>query len=444
MALVAWTFILILVLIFCGVGIGFSFLGASILYTIASGGSILSFTSTIFSAHDSYALLAVPLFTLGGLLMEKSGIADRIIDWCEYALRKVKGGLGAVIPIASMLFGTLTGSALSTVNTIGNMMIEKMHKLGWDRRYTATLCCISAPLGFMIPPNMNAIIFSTVTTASVADLFLAGIVPGVLWGVGFIIFNRIVYKKYWHDPTEKLTLAAEAMPQKAENVLPTPEEKQSFGRLTVRAIPAFLMPIIILGGIYSGIFSPTEAGAVSALYAIIIGLFLFRKLSMKSTADCFVKTGLTLGIILLIIPFSKVFTNIMILKGIPNAVTSLLMGISNNKFVILLIVDILMVVAGCFLDANVLTLVIPPMLMPTMNMLGVSPIQFGCIVFVSIGIGSMTPPMAGSLYMAAKIAKVDVMDMMKPLVLSLIFVSIPILLLVTYVPWVSTWLPSLS
>lgn len=434
MTIIAWIFVIILILILCGVGIGASFLGASMLHQVLTGGSIVNFTSAAFESHNSYALLAVPLFTLGGLLMEKSGIADRIIDWCEFVLKKVKGGLGAVIPLASMLFGTLTGSALSTVNTVGNMVTDKMHSLGWDKRYIAVLCCVSAPLGFMIPPNMNAIIFSTVSTASVADLFIAGLVPGILWGLGFIIYNRFAYKRFFHP-----VAAAAAIQENAG----TAAKKVTFGRVTLDAIPAFLMPIIILGGIYSGLFSPTEAGAISALYAIIIGLVIFKRLTIKSTASTFVKTGLTLGIILLIMPFSKVFTNIMILKGIPAMITDLLMGISSNKYVILLIVDILLIIAGCFLDANVLTLVIPPLLMPTMNAMGVSPVQFGCIVFVSIGIGSMTPPMAGSLYMAARIAKVEVTDMMKPLVETLVFVSIPIMLLVTYVPFVSTWLPNL-
>ena len=424
--------IAIVVLILLGCNIGVSFLTVSITYTLIFGGRIPSFLNTAFSAANSYSLLAVPLFTLGGILMEKSGIADKLIDWCECLLRRVKGGMGAVIPVVSMLYGMLTGSALATVNTVGNILIPRMEKLGWDRRYTGALVAASAPLGFMIPPNMNAILFAMVSTASVSELFLASIVPGIIWGLGYVILNRIVYRK-WTTTTD-MAPAAEIEAQ---------SRKKSFGRLTYEAIPAFIMPLIILGGIYSGKFSPTEAGAVSALYAMLIGLFLYRRLNASSLFSCFSATGKNLGTVLLVMPLASIFTKLMLTEGLPDLVMNALLGITDNKFILLILLDFVFLLAGCFFEANVLTLVIPPIMMPTMTALGVSPVQFGVMVFMAIGIGAATPPMATALFMSAKIADRKVHELVPPLLPMLLCVGVPVMLLVTFVPVLSLWLPEL-
>jgi C4-dicarboxylate transporter DctM subunit len=203
------------------------------------------------------------------------------------------------------------------------------------------------------------------------------------------------------------------------------------------------MPVIIIGGIYGGLFSPTEAGAISALYAILIGVFLYRKLNGKGLLKCFSATGRSLGIILVVMPLASVFTKIMIMKGFPDQVMSVLTGFAGNRVVLLLLLDFAFLIAGCFFEANVLTLVIPPIMMPTMNALGIDPVQFGNIVFVAIGIGAATPPMASALFMSAKIADVKIADVVKPLMPFLLLVALPIMLLVTFVPELSLWLPRL-
>ena len=422
----------IVVLILLGCNIGVSFLSVSLIYTLLQGGRVASFLNTAFTAANSYSLLAVPLFTLGGILMEKSGIADKLIDWCERLLRKVKGGMGAVIPVVSMLYGMLTGSALATVNTVGNILIPRMERLGWNKRYTAALVAASAPLGFMIPPNMNAIIFAMVSTASVSDLFLASIVPGIIWGIGYVILNRFIYRKWMDAPVDEAEVAAQAV-----------REEKSLARLTYEAIPSFMMPLIILGGIYGGIFSPTEAGAVSALYAMLIGLFLYRRLDARGVFSCFSATGRNLGTVLLIMPLASIFTKIMIMDGLPDLVMNALLSITDNKVILLLLLDVVFLLAGCFFEANVLTLVIPPIMMPTMTALGVSPVQFGVIVYMAIGIGAATPPMATALFMSAKIADRKIHELVAPLLPMLGVVAIPVMLLVTFIPELSCWLPEL-
>ena len=429
-----------IILILVGMDVGMSFLVSSIMYELISGGGITSFARTAFSTNNSYSLLAVPLFMLAGLLMERSGIATSLVNFCEALLRRVKGGMGAVIPLVSMIFGTLCGSGMATVSTIGSIMVGKLERLGWDRRYTSAFVAVSGPLGYMIPPNMNAIIFSLVSTATVSELFLATIVPGIIWGVAYIVVNRLVYKK-WYNPDKanaNLNLDDETAAQTAER-MPT-----TLGRATVQAIPAFIMPIIILGGIYGGLCTPTEAGAVSSLYALIAGLFIYRKLKGKDVLSSFTDTGCSLGTMMIIFPFVMIFSKIMVLNGLPQAIMSFVSELNVPKPILLLVIDIILLIAGCFFDAPVLTLVLPPMMIPTMNMLGVSATQFGVIVFMAIGIGAFTPPMAANLFVAARVGQVKLRDMLPPLMPFLFGVSIPVMLLVTYIPALSEWLPKIA
>lgn len=439
MGLLIATLILAVVLILLGTDIGVSFLIAVTGYMLATGGSMTSFPRLAFNADLSYSLLAVPLFILGGVLMEKSGIATAIVEWCESLLRKTKSGMGAVIPIACMFFGTLCGSALATVSTVGNMLIGKLEERGWDRRYTSALVAASSPLGYMIPPNMNAIIFSVVSTASVSALFLASIVPGIIWGVGYIILNMFMYKKYY-DP-EKIGKAAQI--RNSKDGVYVPHEIKPLGKATYSAIPAALMPVIILGGIYGGICTPTEAGAVSALYALIAGAFMYKKLNKKDVISSFYDTGSQLGTMMIIFPFATLFTTVAVMNGLPNLVASFIGGLNVPAWILLIVIDLIFLLAGCFFDAPILTLVIPPLLTPTMNMLGVGGEQFGVMVFMAIGIGSCTPPMATNLFIAAKVGKCSVKEVIPPLLPILLLVAVPVMLLVTFVPGLSTWLPNL-
>ena len=201
-----------IILILLGTDVCISFLSASIFYEVITGGGITSFARTAFATNNSSSLLAIPLFMVAGLLMERSGIAQSLVDFCESLLKRVKGGMAAVVPLVSMVFGTLCGSGTATVSTVGSIMIGKLEKLGWDRKYISTLVAVSGPLGYMIPPNMNAIIFSLVSTASVSALFLATIIPGIIWGVGYIICNRFIYKntmmpvkQLWRTNMERLS-----------------------------------------------------------------------------------------------------------------------------------------------------------------------------------------------------------------------------------------------
>ena len=429
--------ILVVVFILLGMNVSISFLVPAILFEVLSGGSISGFARTAFSANNSYSLLAIPLFMLGGMLMEKSGIAGALVELCEIILRKIEGGMASIVPVASMMFGMLTGSAVATVSTIASITIPRLERLGYDKRYTGALAAASAPLGYMIPPNMNAIIFSLVSTASVADLFIATVIPGFIWLAGYVVLSRFVYQKYY-QPGRELTLSE-------GNAVTADYVNRDIDKWKVvrTAIPAFIMPVIIIGGIYSGTFTPTEAGGVSALYALVVGLFVYKQFRAKGTLQIFTSTSTSLGTLMIIFPFAMIFSKILVVQQVPAMMMDAVNSFTDNKIVILILIDVILIVTGLILDAPVLTLVIAPIMMPTVTMIGVSPVQFGVIIFVAIGIGACTPPLAITLFVASKIGKMNLRDMLPPLWPFLFGVAIPVLVLVTFVPALSEFLPNL-
>ena len=409
----AFAAIIILLLIFAGMGLPYCFLCGSLFFAFCTGKGINAFASSGYYALDSYALVALPLFIMAGTLIERSNIATKLVDLGERCLRRFKGGMGATIPLVSCFFGALSGSGLATATTISTMLAPRLEERGWDRRYMAAFIAASSPLGFMIPPNMNAIIYAKVSSASVGALFLATIIPAVIWCGLYFLINRIVYPKWYHP--ELATQEA-----KEHEAI---EAVKSTATILKSAIPAFLMPVIMLGGIYGGVFTATEAGAVGCLYAMIVGLFIYKAFKLKDVKKVFIDTGYTLGSLLMIFPMTMIFTRIMVTNNVPAMITAFLTGISSNRYVILLLVFV-------------------PLLLPTASAIGVSQIQLAVVTFVAIGIGACTPPMSMCLFIACRLTNVRIADAIRPLWPFLVFGALPVLLLVTFVPGVSEWLPS--
>ena len=285
----------------------------------------------------------------------------------------------------------------------------------------------------MIPPNMNAIIYAKVANASVADLFMATVIPGILWIIFYIIINHFMVPKYFfpENAVVSSTVAAEA------------KKQQSNWDLFRSLIPAILMPVIILGGIYGGVFTATEAGAVGCLYGVIVGMCIYRTVKTRELFDIFATAAYQMGSLQIIFPFTMIFTRIMVTNGVPGMVTSFVTGVSDSKLVIILILVAVLFVAGFFLDGNILLLVLTPLLLPTATSVGMSVIQFAVLVFVALGVGSITPPMAMSLFLCARLGDVPVEKMVKPMIPYIVFAAVPILLLVAFIPEISEFLPSL-
>lgn len=428
----AFAAIIILLLIFAGMGLPYCFLCGSLFFALCTGKGINAFASSGYYALESYALVALPLFIMAGTLIERSNIATKLMDLGERCLRRFKGGMGATIPLVSCFFGALSGSGLATATTISTMLAPRLEERGWDRRYMAAFIAASSPLGFMIPPNMNAIIYAKVSSASVGALFLATIIPAIIWCGLYFLINRIVYRKWYHPEL--------ATPEAKEHE--AIEAAKSTATILKSAIPAFLMPVIMLGGIYGGVFTATEAGAVGCLYAMIVGLFIYKAFKLKDVKKVFIDTGYTLGSLLMIFPMTMIFTRIMVTNNVPAMITAFLTGISSNRYIILLLIILVLIIAGFFLDSNILLLVFVPLLLPTASAIGVSQIQLAVITFVAIGIGACTPPMSMCLFIACRLTDVRIADVIRPLWPFLVFGALPVLLLVTFVPGVSEWLPS--
>lgn len=441
---IALSVCVILVLILLGMSVPWCFLCGSLAYVLTTGASTGSFVSTALYSLESSSTLAIPLFMAAGVLLEKSGIARTLIDLAEKLMRRFKGGMGATIPVVACFFGALSGSGTATVTTLSGMMAPRLREMGWDKRYLAAFIAACGPLGYMIPPNMNAILYSNVSSASVSGLFLATIIPGLIWAGLYLVINRVTYHR-WYDRSKAghLDTATDTIVPMTEEELAELNRSESWFKVIKHALPAFLMPVIIMGGIYSGTFNATEAGAVGCLYGVLVGVAIYRSLNAKSIFSAFVGTGSSLGSFLIMFPMTLIFSRIMVTNGVPDMVTNLITGVSDNRFVILLILDIVLIIAGCFLDAGVLLLVLTPLLLPTAAAIGLTQIQLGVIMFVAVGVGTITPPMAMNIFITGKACNVSVKDMMSPLWPFLVFAAIPVLLLVTYIPELSLWLPRL-
>lgn len=444
--------LIILALIFTGVAIPLSFLGGSFFLAIFAGAKTGTFATNAYYMLDSISMLAIPLFIVGGQLVERSGIANVLIELGDRLLHKVKGGMTATIPVVSCFFGAMCGSALATANTLASAMAPDLVRKGWDKRYIAALIAASSPMGFMIPPNVNAIVFSTaVSGASVGALFMATIVPAVIWTGLYLVINRILYSQYYMPVSTPVAAAAEQVSTSSKG------EKMSFAETApqtlvsansrmgfwTKLLVAVGLAVLVLGGIYGGIFTATEAGAIMCLYATLAGLFIYRNIQFSKLFSIFAKGAKDVSVLVVLFPMTMVFSRILTLNHIPDLFAKLVLSITDNKYLIILMIDVLLFILGFFIDGNVIILTVVPMLAPVTSAIGVSTLQLAVIVFVAIGIGAITPPMATCLLSCSRICDVSVKDMMKPLMPFLCLGAVPVMLLVSYVPFLSEWLPSL-
>ena len=444
----ALSMLLILLLIFTGVAIPLSFLSGSFFLAIFAGARMGSFATNAYYMLDSIAMLAIPLFVVGGQLVERSGIANVLIDLGDRLLHKVKGGMAATIPVVSCFFGAMCGSALATANTLASAMAPDLVRKGWNKRYIAALIAVSSPMGFMIPPNVHAIVFSTaVSGASVGELFMSTIIPAIIWTGLYLVINRVIYARYYTPVSDRTESAPEPPDVTAEQPLP-PEIPGSYHigtqkQFWLQLIVAVGLAVVVLGGIYGGIFTATEAGAIMCLYATLSGLLVYKNIKFSQLFGIFAKGAKDVSVLVILFPMTMIFSRILTLNHVPDMFAELVLSLTDNKVLIILLIDLLLFILGFFIDGNVIILTVVPMLAPDTSAVGVSTIQLAVIVFVAIGIGAITPPMATCLLSCSRICDVSVKDMMKPLMPFLLLGALPVLLLVSFVPALSEWLPAL-
>lgn len=430
MAVIA-LFIALFILLLIGVPVGFA-IGGATMFSMANFSDLNMAINAQYSYSGifSFTVMAIPFFMLAGLIMSTGGIAKKIVNFASTLISFVNGAIGSVAVIACMFFGALSGSGMATTSAIGGMMIPEMRKKGYDPAYAATIVCFGGIVGPIIPPSLSFVLYGATTGVSIPQLFLAGVLPGILLGVLFVIANIII-----------CTIKGVDLKSKRDDEKVSVKEAMKY-RLTevIKSIKdgfwALLSPVIILGGIYSGIFTPTEAACISVVYSIIISLFVYKDLTWKGLKDVFLDTAVLNGITSFLLGYSTVFSTFMTYEKVPQMITEFLTNVSTNPSVVLLFINLILLVVGLFLDTVPAIIVMAPMLMPTINSLGINPIHFGVVMAVNLAIGLCTPPYGCNLFVGAAIAKIK-MEKMFPYIAPLFLVSLAGLLLITYVPWLS-------
>lgn len=406
--------IVFLVVVMLGFPIGMSAFIASLCYIFASGGIQLQVVTQQFvSGMNQYSLLAIPFFVLAGNIMNYGGITDRIFRFCTAIVGHIPGGLGHVNVLSSMLFAGMSGSSTSDAAGLGAVEIRAMKNNGYDVPFSACVTATSSCIGPIIPPSIPAVVYAVQAGISTGALFAAGILPGITMGLTMMIMCYAIGKKRgYHQPKAEFK-----------------EVKDSF----VSAFFALLAPVIIIGGTLSGIFTPTEAAAITVVYGAIVGAFIYKELKWNMLKDILVETVETTAVLMIIIGAVTLFGWILVRELIPQTICSLILGLSENPIIVMLLLTVFLLVVGCFLSPSAAILVLVPILKPIMTQLGINPLQFGMLVVYVLCIGNVTPPVGNSLYVVAKVADMPSEKLMKAMVpwyIPLLLVA----LLIVFVP----------
>lgn len=424
-----YSIVLLLFLLGLGVPVAWSFAGMLAMLTYLYDVNLNTLMLQGFRSLNSVVLLALPLFIMAGYLMQSGGVAQRLVEFIETLVRGRRGGLGASLVLASGLFGAIAGTASAAVASIGTIMVDPMAQRGYPRAYSSALLGQSSLLGILIPPSITMILLAVVTQQSVVAFFAATIGPAILLMLGLILVNYL-FSGGW--------LFTETPPDASE-----PAAKTSRLRSGARAFPALCMPILILGGIYGGIFTPTEAAAIAVLLVVFIGFFIYRDLTLARLREGLVRSAETTGIIVLILLFSFLIGRILVAEGVPQDLTEFVTGLVDSPIAILLIVNLFLIVVGMLIDDVSLTVVIAPLLLPLVGVVDIHPVQFAAIVACAVVVSANSPPMAPILYLSCRVGKVVVHQSFRPAILLIVLVAIPIQLLTTFIPAISLFFPRL-
>lgn len=435
--MMALLFFSLLLLFLIGFPVAYS-MGLSAIFAMQDGDIPLQVVvQRIFSTLDSFPLMAIPFFILAGNLMEYSGISQRLINLANSLVGRMTGGLGIVAVLTAMFFASISGSSAATTAAIGSILIPAMVRRGFPRPFSTSVQAVSGELGVIIPPSIPIIIFalSAGVSVSIGDLFMAGVGPGVLIAGSLMLTIYLVSKVKGYGSEAQMT------PEEAKHL----DELTSWrGRLRAirQAILPLLMPVIILGGIYGGAFTPTEASAIALAYALVLGVFVYRTLKLKELIDILKKSTLATSIIMLIIANAGLFGWVLTAEKVPDQVAAFFVSISDSPIVFLLLVNLLLLAVGMFLETGASIVIIAPILTPVAVTFGIDPLHFGMIIIVNLAVGMVTPPVGVNLFVASQVAGIRVEQMLRSMLIFYVVLIIDILI-VTYVPQVSLWLPQI-
>ena len=379
----------------------------------------------IYNGMDSFPLMAVPFFMLAGELMNKGGITPRLVEFSQALMGHLRGGLAHVNVLSSILFAGLSGSAVADTSALGSMLIPAMEKQGYTRRFAAAITAASSVIGPIIPPSGIMIIYAYVMGESVAALFLAGIVPGILVGTGLMVMIKLLADKY---------------------DFPAASRRYSWrerGDASLKAFFPLMTPVIILGGILLGVFTPTEAAAVAVGYALFIGLFVLKTLRARDLPEILSRAAMTSAVVLLLVGAAMAFKTVVSLSHLPETLAAFILSSSENPLILLFLINILLFVVGMFLDAGPAIIILGPILAPIFIALGVDPVHFAIIMSVNLTVGLATPPMGLVLFVASSVSGERVETIARA-ILPFLAVEILVIFLITYFPALSLTIPRLT
>ncbi len=392
---------------------------SSALTLLTAGFPITSIPSILQSTVEKFTLLTIPLFVLAGTAMDEGGISKRLINVAKMFIGPVYGGLGYVMIVVALFFAAISGSGTATVAAVGSILIPAMISEGYDKSFSGALSAISGSLGTIIPPSISFVVYGMITGISIGDLFISGFIPGILVALSLCVIVFVYSKKNkWRGSVHTYTLK---------------EKLKALGD----AFWGILSPVIVLGGIYGGIFTATEAAAVASVYSIFVGVFIYKEMKFKEFVSTLKRTVSTTGVIMLIVACAGVFSYVLAHQGIATALTNMALTLTDNKYIMLFIINIVFLIAGCLMDGVSAMYILLPIIVPIAQALNIDLLHLGVITVVNLSIGQVTPPVGPNLYVAADIAKCKFTEII-PKAIPFIVASVIILFVLTYVPVLST------
>ena len=394
----------------------------TMLFTIDAGPAVVTIAQRMASGINSFALLAIPFFILSGILMGRGGIAHRLIEFAKVMFGMLPGGLAFVNIISCTLFGAISGSAVAATSAIGGFMVPVMEKEGYDRAFSGAVTVTASTTGLLIPPSNILIVYSLASGGvSIAALFIAGYLPGLLMMLGLMAVCGFYAKAKGYPVGERVGL-------------------RDAVKKTLDAIPSLLLIVIVIGGIIGGYVTATEASVIAVLYSLLLAVIFYREVSIKEIPEILVKSVETTAIVMLLIGTSSAMSWILSYENIPQSISDGLIALSDNPVIILLIINVILLIVGIFMDMTPAVLIFTPIFLPVVTELGMSPLHFGIMMVLNLCIGLCTPPVGSVLFVGCGIAKTTIAQMVRPL-LPMYVAMFVVLMLVTYVPAISEWLP---
>ncbi len=423
-----WTILgVFFILLIMGVPVAFDVGIASVIYLFSQGEDLIVLTQRVFAGGDSFTLMAIPLFIFAGEIMNACGVTRRIVGFANELVGFIPGGLAHVNIFASMIFAGVSGSTSADVASIGGMLIGSMNEAGFDLSYATAVTAASATIGSIIPPSILMVLYSSITGISVGKLFMAGVVPGILIGITQMIYAFIKAKSNpdMYDGNNKLKFNGKRC-------------LKAF----INAVPALIMPLIIIGGILSGVFTATEAGAIAGLYGLLIGVFLYKEFTFQGAIHTIISSAKTSGMTMLIVSGATAFGYCLAIEKFPNQVSKLITGVSSNPNVLMLLMILAMTIIGMFMDTTSAAIIMVPIFFPIAEAAGINGIHFGMVMVLTFVLGGITPPVGVTLYIAVAVAKLKLGQLLKEM-WPFILLFVAVMMLVAYVPMVCLFLPNL-